>query len=268
MADRTAIEWTATANPDGSVTKGATWNPTRGCTRISPGCGGPNHEGGCYAEKIAARFSDPGQPYHGFAERTKHGGRWTGKVALVENALDLPLRWKKPRKIFVNSMSDWAHEALTFRDMARIIEVAREAPQHDYLLLTKRAERQRDFAQWWCMQHAEPRLPWNCWLGTSIEDRERLTRLDALRQTPARIRFVSAEPLLEDLGSIDLSGISWTIVGSESGPHARLCDLDWVRNIRDQCVAADIPFFWKQHAVNGRKISLPALDGKQWSQHP
>jgi protein gp37 len=130
VADKSTIEWTD-----------ATWNPVRGCSRITTGCGGPNHEGGCYAEKIAVRFSGPGQPFHGFAERTKHGGRWTGKLALIEEQLTLPLRWKKPRRIFVNSMSDLFHENLPDEAIDRVFAVMALSPQHTFQVLTKRAER-------------------------------------------------------------------------------------------------------------------------------
>jgi protein gp37 len=134
MSDKTSIEWTD-----------ATWNCVRGCSRVSPGCGGANHEGGCYAEKIAARFSGPGQPFEGFAERTKFGGRWTGKMALVEEMLTVPLRWKKPRRIFVNSMSDLFHENLPDEAIDKVFAVMALAPQHTFQVLTKRSDRMRAY---------------------------------------------------------------------------------------------------------------------------
>jgi protein gp37 len=130
MADKTAIEWTD-----------ATWNPVRGCSRISPGCGGPGHAGGCYAEGVAARFSGPGQAFHGFADRDRAGSKWTGKVELIPEMLDLPMRWRRPRRIFVNSMSDLFHEALSFGEVMRVFNVMWQAPQHTFQVLTKRAER-------------------------------------------------------------------------------------------------------------------------------
>jgi protein gp37 len=219
MAYPTPIEWTD-----------ATWNPVRGCTRITLGCGGPNHEGGCYAEKMAARFSDPGQPYHGFAERTPHGGRWTGKVALIEDQLMLPLRWKKPRRIFVNSMSDLFHENLPDEAIDKVFAVMALCPQHTFQVLTKRAERMREYLNncqgniwdaWARLSRGRPNrvsliegqpivktapdwpLP-NVWLGVSCErQQEADERIPYLLRTPAAIRFVSAEPLL---GPIDLDG--------------------------------------------------------------
>jgi len=247
MADNTHIGWTD-----------ATWNPVRGCSRVSPGCGGANHEGGCYAEKIAARFSGPGQPYEGFARRTPNGGQWTGKLALVEESLDLPLRWKRPRRIFVNSMSDLFHEALPDAAIDQVLEVIGACDDQDrghiFQILTKRGVRQRDYMRSaraydaWnrrCMaQEAWP--PRNIWLGVSVEDQERKHRIDELRATPAAIRFLSLEPLLEDLGAIDLTGIHWVIVGGESGPRARPMHPDWARSLRDQCQAAGVAFFFKQ----------------------
>lgn len=292
MGDNSTIEWTD-----------ATWNPTRGCSRTSPGCGGPNHQGGCYAEKIAARFSGPGQPYHGFAERTKYGGRFTGKVALVEHQLDLPLRWKKPRRIFVNSMSDLFHENLPDEAIDKVFAVMALCPQHTFQVLTKRAERMRDYVLRLSRSikpleaHARTLghtfnfkgislLSWpipTVWLGTSVEDQARIDeRIPLLLETPAAVRFLSCEPLL---GPVDLSpwlelgglntdrglsnpGIDWVIAGAESGLGARPCDLNWVRDIRDACAAAGVPFFYKQYAERGRKIPLPMLDGRQHVEFP
>lgn len=209
MGDRSPIQWTD-----------ASWNPVRGCSRTSPGCGGPNHEGGCYAERIAARFSDPGQPFHGFAERTKHGGRWTGKLALVPELLNLPLRWRKPRRIFVNSMSDLFHESLPDEAIDQVFAVMALAPQHTFQVLTKRAERMRRYfadplraalighqtadlnGAGWPSLTPLP-LP-NVWLGVSVEDQQRADdRIPALLETPAAVRFLSCEPLLS---SVDLAG--------------------------------------------------------------
>jgi protein gp37 len=150
MADKTAIEWTD-----------ATWNPVRGCSRISPGCGGPGHAGGCYAEGVAARFSGPGQAFHGFADRDRAGSKWTGKVELIPEMLDLPMRWRRPRRIFVNSMSDLFHEALSFGEVMRVFNVMWQAPQHTFQVLTKRAERMREFMTKWAdlsEEDFEPKL--------------------------------------------------------------------------------------------------------------
>lgn len=229
MADQTPIEWTD-----------ATWNPVRGCSRISPGCGGPNHQGGCYAEKIAARFSGPGQPFEGFAERGAYGGRWTGKMALVDDMLTLPLRWKKPRRIFVNSMSDLFHENLPDEAIDKVFAVMALAPQHTFQVLTKRADRMRAYMTGQTLPKVHPHwgyrrdaihaflcsrddifggpfdhlvscrarignggwpLP-NVWLGVSAEDQSRADeRVPELLATPAAKRFISAEPLL---GPLDL----------------------------------------------------------------
>jgi protein gp37 len=274
MAETTGIEW---AN--------STWNPVRGCTRTTPGCGGANHRGGCYAEKIAARFSDPGQPFHGFAERTPYGGRWTGKLALIEDMLTVPMRWRKPRRIFVNSMSDLFHESLPDEAIDRVFAVMALCKRHTFQILTKRDERQKEYmlrlaamvksddffktpiarataAVSAAAGHPFPGITpfeWldiigrtrgfplrNVWLGVSVEDRARLSRIESLRHTPAAIRFISFEPLLEDLGDLDLRGISWCIAGGESGPNARPMDLAWARSLRDQCKTSGVSFFMKQ----------------------
>lgn len=259
MAEKSKIEWCD-----------STWNPVRGCSRISLGCGGPNHQGGCYAEKIAARFSDPGQPFHGFAERTEHGGRWTGKVALVPERLQDPLRWKRPRRIFVNSMSDLFHEGMPESAIDQVFAVMALCPQHLFMVLTKRSDVMlrhckneygawpgRIFPHWariavgkWGPGFKEPQpmvmpLP-NVCLGVSVENRAALHRIDDLRKTPAAVRFVSFEPLLEDLGEIDLSGIHQAITGGESGPGKRPHDPDWQRSILRQCRAQGVAFFGKQ----------------------
>ena len=209
MSDHSKIEWTD-----------ASWNPIRGCTRVSPGCGGPNHEGGCYAEQIAARFSDPGQPFHGFAERTPHGGRWTGKLALIEDMLTVPLKWKKPRRIFVNSMSDLFHESLPDEAIDKVFAVMACAGNHTYQVLTKRAERMKNYVSNLTRERIQKQacglsrcvqfegrwlfdLPLaNLWLGVSAErQQEADERVPHLLATPAAVRFISCEPLL---GAIDL----------------------------------------------------------------
>lgn len=265
MGANTKIEWTD-----------ATWNPIRGCTRVSEGCRN------CYAEIMAARFSKPGQWGHGYAEMKGGDHRWTGKVGMALDRLDQPLRWRQPRRIFVNSTSDLFHEALPDYEIAKVFEVMRECPQHIFQILTKRPERMRRWVSMEDGQHVAAWLGWplaNVWLGTSVEDQGRADeRIPPLLNTPAAVHFISAEPLLGPIRlrkdwlasgkSGDRRGLDWVIAGAESGPHAQPCDLAWVRSIRDQCAAASVAFFWKQHAERGRKIPTPALDGQQWTQFP
>ncbi|WP_020699566.1 DUF5131 family protein [Reyranella massiliensis] len=329
---KTSIEWTR--GDDGSA--GATWNPIRGCSRITPGCGGPNHQGGCYAEKIAARFSGPGQPFEGFAERSAHGGRWTGKMALVDDMLTLPLRWKRPRRIFVNSMSDLFHDNLPDEAIDKVFAVMALCPQHTFQVLTKRADRMRTwFAERWQGTPAQrikvgreivdipaggetgrkhqveiaveavledfPKMTdtsnddlwtdagslkirqykWplpNVWLGVSVEDRARKPRIADLRATPAAIRFLSCEPLLEGLGELDLTGIHQVIIGGESGPRSRPFALEWARSIVGQCKASGVACFVKQLGAKPgdrpspqschEPIKLKDRKGGDWSEWP
>lgn len=263
MSAKTGIEWTD-----------ASWNPVRGCSRVSEGCRK------CYAEKIAARFSDEGLPFHLFADRDKSGSKWTGKVELIEEALTIPLHWRKPRRIFVNSMSDLFHENLPDEAIDRVFAVMALCPQHTFQVLTKRPERMlryltetHGFAARRRVQdiidpvgkerrHCAGRqletnliafrlvdggwpLP-NVWLGVSVENRPNKYRMGELVETPAAKRFVSIEPLLEDIGELGLQGIDWVICGGESGPGARPMHPDWARSVRDQCVAASVAFFFKQ----------------------
>ncbi len=308
---KTTIEWTK--NADG--TAGKTWGVLRGCSRKSPGCGGggsfsgePGQRGGCYAERIAGRFSGidkNGKPgvFAGFATMTDKGARWTGKVALVVDALDEPLRVRTPTTWFI-SMSDLFHEELTNEEIAAVFGVMAASPRHTFQILTKRSTRMRDWFAWLAIEQERegdiwvPLLretcervsdrwverlhedgaarspeqePWplpNVWLGVSVEAAAYKHRLDNLRACPAAVRFTSLEPLLDDLGSVDFTGIDQAIVGAESGHGARPMFDDWVRKIRDQAVAQGTAFFFKQMAVNGRKVSLPMLDGVQWAQMP
>jgi protein gp37 len=239
MSDHSKIEWTD-----------ASWNAIRGCDKISPGCAR------CYAETFAERFRDvPGHPYEqGFDLR------------LVPEKLDDPLKWRKPRRIFVNSMSDLFHERVPEEYIARVIDVMRRADWHIYQTLTKRSERMRDLLSGPFRRVAEMS---HTWWGVSVENRAHgLRRIDHLRAAPARLRFLSVEPLLEDLGKVDLTGIHWVITGGESGRRPRRMELDWVRSLRDQCNAAGIPFFFKQRIEKGKKISLPLLDGRPWAELP
>ncbi len=251
MAAASKIEWTD-----------VTWNPVRGCSRVSEGC---RH---CYAERIAARFCRPGLPFHGFAKVTaprdsldRVGGRrdgWTGKVELVESKLDEPLRMGGYRRIFVNSMSDLFHEALSFQDIARVFFVM-STSEHTFQVLTKRPERMRAFVPWWlerCSQIGGPKMQHleNLWLGVSCEDQlHAAARIPILADTPAALRFVSLEPLL---GPVTLSdglfrGIDWVIAGGETGPGARPCHMAWLRSIVRQCRQARRPVFIKQAGARG-----------------
>lgn len=221
----TGIEWTHVPGY-----KGETWNPVRGCTKVSPGC---KH---CYAETFAERWRGiPGHPYkQGFDLR------------LVPEKLDEPLRAQKPRAYFVNSMSDLFHEKVTQAFIRRLWSTMSRTPHHLFMVLTKRADRmQREVGLTSFDPWSYP-LP-NVWLGVSVEDRKHgLPRVDILRTIPAAVRFLSIEPLLEDLGEIDLTGIHWVIVGGESGPGARPFDFEWARRILAQCQAAGVAFFMKQ----------------------
>ena len=217
MSDKSKIEWTD-----------ATWNPVRGCDKISPGC---KH---CYAETFAERFRGvPGHPYEqGFDLR------------LVPEKLAEPLRWTKPKMVFVNSMSDLFHKDVSDDYVERVAEVMRVANWHTYQVLTKRSERMRDMLNSNLSELATER---HVWWGVSVENRRQgLPRIDHLRDTPAAVRFLSVEPLLEDLGNINLKGISWVIVGGESGNGARPMREEWVRNLRDKCKDSGVDFFFKQ----------------------
>ena len=239
MSDHSTIEWTD-----------ATLNPVRGCTKISPGCA---H---CYAETFAERFRGvPGNAYEqGFDLR------------LVPEKLAEPLRWPKPKMVFVNSMSDLFHEQVGDDYIAAFARVMQLADWHTYQVLTKRSERMRDLLQARLRAVAdEPHV----WWGVSVENRKHgLPRIDHLRESPARMRFLSIEPLLEDLGLLDLEGIAWVIVGGESGVGARPMDERWVLSIRDQCRAARVPFFFKQWGGVRKKQHGRALEGKTYDEMP
>lgn len=234
LSEISTIEWTD-----------STWNPVRGCTKVSPGC---KH---CYALTFAERWRGvPGHPYEqGFDLR------------LVPNKLEEPLKWKTPRRIFVNSMSDLFHDDVPFLYIQRVFAITKRAPWHTFQILTKRAERLAALA---------PRLPWpaNVWQGVSVENQRYFDRIAALRRVPAAIRFLSLEPLLGPLPAIPLDGISWVIVGGESGLQHRLVEPAWVLEIRDQCVAAGVPFFFKQWGGRTPKAGGRLLDGREWNEMP
>jgi protein gp37 len=234
MADHSGIEWTD-----------ATWNPVTGCTKISPGC---KH---CYAERLATRLRAMGNPRYrnGFA------------VTLHEDQLTLPLRWKRSKRIFVNSMSDLYHEAVPDEFIRRVFDVMLAAPQHVFQILTKRSERVAALAS---------SLPWapNVWQGVSVENADYVSRVDDLGEVPAAVRFLSVEPLLGPIRGLPLARIDWVIVGGESGGRRRAVDAEWVRGIRDQCVAANVPFFFKQWGGRTPKSGGRVLDGRTWDEMP
>lgn len=246
--NRSSIEWTD-----------FTWNPLRGCSRVSEGC---RH---CYAEMLAARFSGPGMPFRGFALMTPHGPHWTGKVKLIKEQLVVPLKMVRPRKIFVNSMSDLFHEALPVPDLERICRVMVAARWHTFQVLTKRAERMAEMLAGPLHFAADSR---HIWWGTSVENRKVLHRIDSLRGAPVPNRFLSIEPLLEDLGDIDLAGIHWVIVGGESGSKSRPMEADWVRSIKRQCRDHGTRFFFKQWGGVHKKDNGNLLDGRRYLQLP
>jgi protein gp37 len=234
MADSSHIEWTD-----------STWNPVTGCTKISPGC---KH---CYAERLAHRLQRMGQANYrnGF------------ELTLQPQTLDLPLRWKSPRRIFVNSMSDLFHQDVPFEYVKRVFDVMARAHWHQFQVLTKRAERLRDLSR---------DLPWppNVWQGVSVESERYLGRIDDLRHTAAAVKFLSLEPLLEALPSLDLRGIDWVIVGGESGPGARLIEKSCVIGIREKCKRAGVAFFFKQWGGVQKSKTGRTLEGRTWDEMP
>jgi protein gp37 len=245
MGLATSIEWTD-----------ATWNPVTGCTEISAGCDN------CYARRIAERFRGThGHPFeHGF------------DVTIKPHKLEEPLSWKKPRRIFVNSMSDLFHKKVPSSFVDHVFEVMERATWHIFQVLTKRSSLLRNYIS----RRYEGRCaPPHIWLGVSIEDRRSLVRLKHLANTPASVRFLSLEPLLEELGQLDLAAISWVIVGGESGAGSRPMDEAWVESIRRQCVGQNIPFFFKQWGAWGadgihrsKKLNGRSLQGATWNQMP
>ncbi|MCZ7556104.1 MAG: phage Gp37/Gp68 family protein [Bacteroidia bacterium] len=234
MPTKSSIEWTE-----------STWNPVTGCSKISTGC---KH---CYAERMAKRLHAMGQANYrnGF------------EVTLHRHALELPLRLRKPQVIFVNSMSDLFHEDVPPDFILDVFDVMARASQHTFQVLTKRADRLRDICDV---------LPWpeNVWMGVSVETALYKNRIDALRNVPAAVRFISLEPLLGDLGSLDLHRIDWVIVGGESGPGARPMNEEWVLNIKAQCEAQQVPFFFKQWGGVRKKLRGRMLQGRTWDEMP
>ncbi|ADV68798.1 DUF5131 family protein [Deinococcus maricopensis] len=226
---KTTIEWTD-----------KTWNPTTGCTKVSPGCKF------CYAEGITRRFKQAFPSGFDFA--------------IHRERLDQPKKWKRQSKIFVNSMSDVFHEDMPYEFLAEIFDVIIKCPQHIFQILTKRSAKLSELAS---------ALPWpdNLWVGVSVESQKQVFRVDDLRRVPARVRFLSCEPLLGPL-ELDLTGIHWVITGGESGASARPIDPEWVRSIRDQCVEQGVAFFHKQWGGRSPKANGRLLDGRLWSEFP
>ena len=234
MSTNSSIEWTE-----------STWNPLTGCTKISPGC---KH---CYAERMAVRLQAMGQPHY------RNGFQLT----LHPDSLEAPLRWRKPQRIFVNSMSDLFHCEVPDEFVMRVFDVMRQASWHIFQVLTKRSERLADLAD---------HLPWprNVWMGVSVENQRYVSRIEDLRQTGAHVKFLSLEPLLGPLPNLKLTGIDWVIVGGESGPGARPLSEEWVLDIRDQCAAAGVPFFFKQWGGLRKKAAGRLLQGQTWDAYP
>jgi len=234
MATNSHIEWTD-----------ATWNPVTGCSKISPGC---KH---CYAERLANRLKAMGQSNYrnGF------------NVTLQPQMLELPLRWKAPKRIFVNSMSDLFHEDVPTSYIKQVFAMMGRAYWHQYQVLTKRSER---------LLALSSRLEWapQIWMGVSVESEKYVCRIDDLRKTNAHVKFLSLEPLLGSLGKLNLRGIDWAIVGGESGPGARPVDPAWVTDLRDQCLMADVPFFFKQWGGVHKKKAGRTLEGRTWDEMP
>lgn len=234
MAANSVIEWTE-----------STWNPVTGCTKNSPGC---KH---CYAERMAKRLKAMGQRNYanGF------------HLTLHDHALELPLAWKTPQMIFVNSMSDLFHEDIPIRFIQKVFDVMNRANWHTYQILTKRSGR---------LLELNKRLPWaaNIWMGVSVENQDCTFRIDHLRQTGAKVKFLSLEPLLGHISNLSLKHIDWVIAGGESGPGARTMYPEWVLDIRDQCVASKVPFFFKQWGGFNKKKRGRILEGRTWEQMP
>ncbi len=231
---KTKIEWTDT-----------TWNPMTGCTPISDGCKN------CYAIKMARRLKAMGNHRYrnGFA------------VTLHPDLIDAPLKWKKSRMVFVNSMGDMFHEDIPFEYIQRVFKTMGEAKQHVFQVLTKRSSRMLELA---------PHLPWseNIWLGVTVESGKYLHRTDNLKGTPAKVKFLSVEPMIGPVDGLNLKGIDWVIVGGESGHHARVIEKDWAIEVRDNCTSSSVPFFFKQWGGPNKRKTGKLLEGKVWDQFP
>jgi protein gp37 len=243
LSDRSSIEWTE-----------ATWNPSTGCDRISAGC---DH---CYALILAKRLKAMGSAKYQNDGDPRTSGAGFG-LTIHPDALDVPRRWRQPRVVFVNSMSDLFHARVPLEFVLQVVRTMKDTPQHTYQVLTKRARRLRLLSE---------RIDWpdNVWLGTSVESVDQLHRIDDLRGVDAAVRFLSLEPLLGPLPDLDLSAVGWVIVGGESGANARPLDPEWVRAIRDQCLTQHVPFFFKQWGGRTPKAGGRELDGRTWDGMP
>jgi protein gp37 len=243
LGDRSSIEWTE-----------ATWNPTTGCDRTSPGCDN------CYALALAKRLKAMGvAKYQHDGDAVTSGPGF--QLTIHSDALEQPLRWRQPRLIFVNSMSDLFHPDVPLEFIRDVLDVIRDTPRHTYQVLTKRSQR---------LAREGAALDWppNCWVGVTVEQQSYTFRIRHLRQVPAAVRFLSCEPLLGDLGEIELDGIDWVIAGGESGPNARPMLRPWAIRLRDHCRRADVPFFFKQWGGRTPKANGRHLDGRTWDQMP
>jgi len=243
----TSIEWTD-----------ATWNPVAGCAVLTAGCTN------CYAMRMAARLEAMGtEKYRGLTRKSGRRAVWTGKIRLDYASLDTPKTWSKPRKVFVNSMSDLFHDDVPIEFIARVWGVMKDTPRHTYQILTKRPERMARVVA----QPSFEILP-NVWLGTSVEDDRVLHRLDAIRHVPAAIRFVSLEPLIGSVAEGDLTNIHWAIVGGESGPRAREMKRVWVDEIKAMCRSSGTAFFFKQWGGKNKKAAGRMLNGRTYDEMP
>jgi protein gp37 len=238
MAGPTKIEWT-----------NATWNPVTGCTQISAGCDN------CYAKRFSERFRGvPGHPFEqGF------------DLTLRPERIEQPLKWRKPMMIFVNSMSDLFHKEVPFDYVDRVFATMEMCTHHTFQVLTKRSSRMRDYAK---RRYKDGLAPQHIWLGVSVEDGQRKSRIKHLQETPATTRFLSIEPLIGPVGELNLFGIDWVIVGGESGPRFREMHPDWAREVRDQCKSANVAFFFKQWGGVRPKSGGRKLDRREWNQFP
>lgn len=247
MAGLSDIEWTD-----------ATWNPVSGCRLMSAGCTN------CYAMRMAARLQAMGHPsYEGTTRKSGNRYVWTGKTHLLEETLSIPLTWKKPRLVFVNSMSDLFQDNIPFEYVDRVWDVMEQASIHTFQILTKQPERMAAFLE----QKGQPPLP-NVWLGTSVEDDRVAGRIDYLKRCVATVRFISFEPLIGSVGKVDLEGIHWAIVGGESGPKSRPLEIDWIDEIFDQCEKHGTHFFFKQWGGVNKKRTGRVFKGRTWDEMP
>lgn len=247
MSGPSEIEWTD-----------VTWNPVAGCTLASAGCTN------CYAMRMAARLQAMRHPkYDGTTRKSGDRYVWTGRVNIDLSSLTAPLEWRRPKRIFVNSMSDLFHEDVPTNFIKKVWQVMQECPQHHFQVLTKRPERMAKLFKSKCIK---PLV--NVWIGTSVESSEVIGRIAELVKIPAMTRFVSFEPLIGSVGNIDLSGIHWAIVGGESGPRSRPMDVEWVEEIRLLCERDDVAFFFKQWGGRNKKLNGRELHGRTYDDYP